>query len=338
MIGDQNAIFGDMENRLYNPFDNFSFDNKTCFLSGVALEKPLFYSVFPEWIVEEYNIGDQPFKMLDESYKNYNDLKLPCSERVFERLSNLDEQVRIAFTQGYKGVKALESELLFQWIAKWVYGIIFNEIQAGISQQMLSGEPLNFSQTLVHKFKNLHIMLQSLIMETEYETVLPFSLLVVEVDNPENTYNYRDEINTLVYSLRIKNLGIIACLQDNGANLRYHEDVLSLVKDQKLHPIQFEELCGGFFYSCYLFNRLPDYMVSSLDGKVYIEPMPLVGVNSRPVFDHFQAKTYGQVLENFWKPWGYTLFEIIRDPENPMSFIKDESGEFIPIDKLVLPS
>src|SRR5690606_4267496 len=176
-------------------------------------------------------------------------------------------------------------------------------------------------------FKNLHIMLQSLIRETTYETVKPFSLLIFEVENPANTYNYRDEINTLVYSLRIKNLGIIACLQDNGANLRYHEDVLSLVGGQKLHPIQFEELCAGFFYSCYLFNRLPDYMVSLLDGKVYIEPMPLVGVNSRPVFDHFQAKTYGQVVENFWKPWGYTLFEIIKDPENPMSFIKDENNE-----------
>jgi len=326
-----------MEKSLYNPFTKFSFDNNTCFLTGVKLDNPLFYPVFPEWIVKEYNIGEQPFKMLDESYKNYSDLKLPCSAEVFERLTELDETVRIAFERGYQGVKVLEQEILFQWIAKWVYGIIFNEIQAGIRQQALSGEALNFSQTLVHKFKNLHIMLQSIVEEVEYETILPFSISVFEVDNPESTYNYRDEINTLVYSLRIKDLGIIACLQDNGANLRYHEEILSLVADKKLHPIQFEELCGRFFYSCYLFNRLPDYMISPLEDKIYIEPMPLVGVNSRPIFDHFQAKTYGQVLENFWKPWGYTLFEIIKDPEHPMSFIADEENKFIPIDKLNLP-
>lgn len=321
-----------MEKQLYNPFDGFSFDNNTCFLSGVKLDQPSFYTVFPDWILKDHNIDDQPFKMLDESYKNYSDLKLPCSPEVYKRLSELDEHVRIAFEKGYEGVKELDKLTLFQWISKWVYGIIFNEIQVGIRQQVLSGEDMNFSQTLVHKFRNLHVMLQSLIEDIEYETVLPFSILVYEVDNPENTYNYRDEINTLVYSLRIKNLGIIACLQDNGANLTYHEDILSVVKDQKLHPIQFEELCGRFFYSCYLFNRLPDYMISSIDDRFYIEPMSLLGVNSRPIFDNWQAKTYGQVIENFWKPWGYTLFEIIKDPENPMSFITDKDHQFIPLE------
>ncbi len=71
--------------------------------------------------------------------------------------------------------------------------------------------------------------------------------------------------------------------------------------------------------------------------KVFIEPMPLIGVNSRPVFDNWQAKTYGQVLENFWKPWGYTLFEIIKDPENPMSFINNEKEEFIEAFEIELP-
>jgi hypothetical protein len=323
-----------MEKQLYNPFDKFSFDNNTCFLSGHKLDDPSFYPVFPEWILKEHNIGDQPFKMLDESYKNYSDLKLPCSSEIYERLSDLDERVRIAFEKGYVGVKELDKITLFQWISKWVYGIIFNEIQVGIKQQLISGEDMNFSQTLVHKFKNLHAMLQSLIEDVEYETVLPFSILLYVVENPDNTYNYRDEINTLVYSLRIKNLGIIACLQDNGANLTYHEEILSIVKDQKLHPIQFEELCGRFFYSCYLFNRLPDYMISTMDDRVYIEPMSLLGVNSRPIFDNWQAKTYGQVIENFWKPWGYTLFEIIKDPENPMSFIKDSDQQFIPLEEV----
>src|SRR5690606_39016174 len=198
-----------MEKQLYNPFDKFHFNNTTCFLSGVKLENPLYYSVFPEWIVKEYGIGDQPFKMLDESYKSYSDLKLPCSESVFEKLSILDETVREAFEKGYQGVNELNQIVLFQWISKWVYGIIFNEIQAGIRQQALSGEPLNFSQTLVHKFKNLHVMMQSIIRPVEYDTIFPFSISVFEVENPEMTYNYRDEINTLVYSLRIKDLGII---------------------------------------------------------------------------------------------------------------------------------
>ncbi|WP_118193616.1 hypothetical protein [Albibacterium indicum] len=326
-----------MEAKFYNPFEDFTFDTVRCFLTGEKLEDPLFFPVFPKWILKDYGLEDMPFKMLDENVKRYSDLTLPCCQRVYDRLEALDKQAEEAFKGGYKDVSRLDSDFLFQWIAKWVYGIIFNEIQVGIRQQVMSGEPLNFSQTLMQKFRNLHTMLQSLIHDVEFENQPPYSILIFEVDNPENTYNYRDEINTLVFSLRIKDLGIIACLQDNEANLRYHQEALDDVWSKKLHPIQFEELCARFFYSCYLFNRLPDYMVTSLDEKIFIEPMSLLGVNSRPVFDQWQSKTYGQVLENFWKPWGYTLFEIIKDPENPMSFIYDGEKNVMSTDQINLP-
>lgn len=326
-----------MEAKFYNPFEDFTFDTVRCFLTGEKLEDPLFFPVFPKWILKDYGLEDMPFKMLDENVKRYSDLTLPCCQRVYDRLEALDKQAEEAFKGGYKDVSRLDSDFLFQWIAKWVYGIIFNEIQVGIRQQVMSGEPLNFSQTLMHKFRNLHTMLQSLIHDVEFENQSPYSILIFEVDNPENTYNYRDEINTMVFSLRIKDLGIIACLQDNEANLRYHQEVLDDVRSKKLHPIQFEELCARFFYSCYLFNRLPDYMVTSLDETIFIEPMSLLGVNSRPVFDQWQSKTYGQVLENFWKPWGYTLFEIIKDPENPMSFIYDGEKNVMSTDQINLP-
>jgi len=326
-----------MKAEFYNPFEDFTFDTVRCFLTGEILEEPLFFPVFPKWILEDYGLEDRPFKMLDENVKRYSDLVLPCSQEVYDRLETMDQKAEVAFRKGYSEVSKLDSIFLFQWIAKWVYGVIFNEIQVGVRQQIMSGEPLNFSQTLIHKFKNLHIMLQSIVHEVEFENQVPFGILVHQVDNSENTYNYRDEINTLVFSLRVKNLGIIACLQDNEANLRYHQEVLNTIEGETLHPIQFEELCARFFYSCYLFNRLPDYMISSLNEKIFIEPMPLLGVNSRPVFDHWQVKTYGQVLENFWKPWGYTLFEIIKDPDNPMSFIYDNDRNFIPLDKVNLP-
>lgn len=327
-----------MKAEFYNPFEDFTFDTTRCFLTGEELEKPLYFPVFPRWILKEYGLEEMAFKMLDENFKHYGDLTLPCCTEVYNRLEILDRQAEDAFKEGYEKVSQLDSVFLFKWIAKWVYGIIFNEIQMGIRQQVMSGEPLNFSQTLMHKFKNLHTMLQSLIYDVEFESQNPFSILVFEIDSPEDTYNYRDEINTLVFSLKVKNLGIIACLQDNEANLRYHDNVLKDVEGKKLHPIQFEELCGRFFYSSYLFNRLPDYMISFLDNKLYIEPMSLLGVNSRPVFDHWQVKTYGQVLENFWKPWGYTLFEIIKDPENPMSFIYNEDGKFIQVKNGDIPT
>lgn len=327
-----------MSNKLYNPFQNFTFDNKTCFLSGKRLsssEESI--QVFPTWLMHSFDLENRPFKLLDESISTYKKLKMPCSAETAQHIDVLEEQIRIAFLTGYKEVQKLDRSLLFQWIGKLIYGIVFNEIQIGIRQQLLSGEPMNFSQVLAKKFTNLHYMLQSLIYPMEFEGNLPFSINVFEVDSPVDTFNYRDEINTLVFSLRMKDFGIVACLQDNGANDRYNQETLSKVNGKKLHPIQFEELCGKFFYSAYLFNRLPEYTILPTQQTIFIEPMPLMGIDPRPIFDNYQPKTYGQVLENFWKPWGFTLFEIIKDPENPMTFLTDKNRQFLCSEKIELP-
>ena len=313
----------------FNPFKDFTFGDDVCFLSGDKLSFKQKHSVFPTWILEDYNLSGEQFKMLDEGYKLYDQVEVPCSDYVKSFWDELDKEIREAVESGYEAVQSLDQLKLFQWIGLWVYGVIFNEIQMGIRQQVLSGEPINFSQVLVKKFTNLHLMLKSLIFPVEFETLNPFSIQVFPVDNPESFFRYRDEINTLVFSLRMKDFGIIACLQDNGANFKYHDDILTLVKGRVLHPMQFEEICARIFYSCYLFNRLPEYTVSPMDDIMYIEPMSLIGMDARPIFDHWQNKTYAQVLENFWKPWGYTLFEILKNPENPMSFIQDASGNFI---------
>jgi len=319
-----------MANKLYNPFLDFQFDNKTCFLSGKALSSDdEMIQVFPLWMMRSFDLEDKPFKMLDESIVTYKQLQLPCSAEVANKLAEVEEKVELAVQNGYKALKELDQLTLFQWVGKILYGVVFNEIQVGIRQAFLSGEQLNFSQALVQKFKNLHFMLQSLIVPMEFENKNPFTIAVFPVDSSPETFMYRDEINTLIFSIRMKDFAIIATLQDNGVHEIYRDEVLAKVKDKVLHPIQFEEICAKYFYSAYLFNRLPEYTYMEVPEKVYVEPMPLNDWTLKPIFDQWTAKTYGQVLENFWKPWGYTLFEIIKDPENPMTFITDQNGDFV---------
>jgi len=315
-----------MGTTLFRPFERFNFSDKVCFLTGLEASRQI--QVFPEWMVSQFNLDDKALKMLDEHILTYPDIKIPVSENAFIELVKLEREVNSAFNRGYQAVKELDDLRLFQWIAKQVYGMIHHEVRAGMRQQRAAGEALNFSQGLTQKFGNLHLMLQSLVCPMEFEGVLPWKILVFPVDNPSAAFIYRDEINTLVFSLTMADFGIIACLQDNGENANYHQDVLNKVGDNTLQPIQFEELCARFFYSAYIFNRLPEYSLLSTGEMNYIDAMPL-RISSRPVFDAWQAKTYGQVLETFWKPWGYVLFEIIKDPDHPMSFLLDAEGEFI---------
>jgi hypothetical protein len=329
-----------MPAQIYQPFEKSNFSNSTCFLSGQklqSLEEKI--QVFPQWLMSRYSLEDQPFKLLDESMATYKDLKIPCSAQVNEQyLEPLEAEIAAAFDTGYDAIKALDEQKLFQWAGKLLYGIIFNEIQSGIKQQHAQGEEFNISQSIIHKFSQLHLMLQSINLPIYFEDFKPFSLFLFKVDNNEKEFGYRDEINTMTFALRIKDFGLVICLQDNGANRMYHREVLEKIGSQTLHPIQFEEFSGRVFYSAYLFNRLPEYNILPVDEDIYIEAMPLRGMSTKPLFDNWNNKTYGQVLESFWKNWGFLLLEIIKDPENPMSFLFDADGNFKSAATIELPN
>jgi len=327
-----------MPAKIYSPFESSNFSNNTCFLTGEALNsEEERIQVFPQWLMSRYKLEDQPFKLLDESMATYKDLKLPCSATINENyLEPLESEISAAFNAGYEAVKQVDELKLFQWAGKLLYGIIFNEVQSGIKQQYAQGEEFNISKSIIHKFAHLHLMLQSLNLPIILEDFKPFSLFLFKVDNNEEEFGYRDEINTLTFSLRIKDFGLIICMQDNAANQHYHREVVEKIKDKILHPIQFEEFSGRVFYSAYLFNRLPEYNILPVGEDIYIESMPLRGMSSKPLFDHWVNKIYGQVLESFWKNWGFLLLEIIKDPENPMSFLFDADNNFIADIKLPL--
>jgi hypothetical protein len=333
------AIFAHMPPKIYSPFDASNFSNKNCFLTGESLnseEEKI--QVFPQWLMSRYSLEDQPFKLLDESMATYKDMKLPCSAAINETyLEPLETEIAAAFNEGYDKVKALDELKLFQWAGKLLYGIIFNEIQSGIKQQFAQGEEFNISKSIIHKFSHLHLMLQSINLPISFEEFKPFSLFLFKVNNNEKEFGYRDEINTLTFSLRINDFGLIICFQDNGANRQYHREILEKTESQTLHPIQFEEFSGRVFYSAYLFNRLPEYNIMLVGEEVYIEAMPLRGISSKPLFDDWQNKIYGQVLESFWKNWGFLLLEIIKNPEQPMSFLLNAEGAFINADAIELP-
>ncbi|MDP9047186.1 MAG: hypothetical protein M3N14_03560 [Bacteroidota bacterium] len=328
-----------MPDQIYHPFTAFNFSNRNCFLTGRSLssgEEKI--QVFPQWLMSRYRLEDQPFKLLDESMATYKDLKTPCAAQVNEVfLEPFEAEIAAAFDIGYEAVKNLDELKLFQWAGKLLYGIIFNELQSGIKLQQMQGEEFNISQSIIHKFSNLHLMLQSLNLPITFEGFKPWSIFLFKVDTNPEEFGYRDEINTLTFSLRIKDFGLIICLQDNGANKKYHHEIFEKISDRVLHPIQFEEFCGRVFYSAYLFNRLPEYNILPVGDDVFIEAMPLRGMSSKPLFDDWVNKIYGQVLESFWKNWGFLLLEIIKNPEKPMSFLFNPDGSLVNASAIELP-
>ncbi|POY39038.1 hypothetical protein C3K47_00625 [Solitalea longa] len=314
---------------LHTPFDNFNFGNKTCYLSGQAADEKV--EVFPLWLQNRFQLQDKPFRQLNEKYTTYGKLKVPVNTGLQKEVINpFETKVENAFTSGYEAVKELSEQELFWWFGKLMYGIIFNEIQVALLEKP-ANEPLSFSATLISKFSNHLRFLQSLFVPTEFEEFVPYSVSVFKVKQGDDRFDYRNEMNTLVASLQMNGFGIVVCMQDNGENKRLHRPALELVHGKELHPIQFQEMNARFYYSAYLFNRIPQYVMlppADASQKYTISAMPLHGGEGKSLFDQWNNKTYCQVLEAFWKPWGFVLYEIYKNPEQPMSFLVDEHGDF----------
>ncbi len=268
--------------------------------------------------------GEEQIKLLDESIRTYRSLVIPSNTKVYTgSILPLENKIEAAFERGYAGVIELEEVDLFRWIGKLMYSFLYIEMQGAIRLNQLSGDGMNMSQGLMHKFGNLHTMIQGIHRTVVFEDFTPWSIVIVPLADANTAFSFRDEINTLTFSLKFKDFGIIACLQDNGTNKRYHHEIIESIKGRQLTEQQLEELAARFFYSAYLFNRLPEYTIMPVDDVVYIDAMALKGTQNKALFDVWAHKTYAQVLENFWKPWGHTLFEIIKDPSAPLSYFEE---------------
>jgi hypothetical protein len=326
--------------QIYNPFQEMHFDMHTCFMTGASLDPDAeLVSVFPDWVLERYNLSDKTFKMLDEGASvQYKNLKVPYSKNVIEEAAKLEAEIEKAFCAGYDEVVKLPEERLFQWMAKLMMGVLFEDLR--ISQQKLVrfGQTLQLSSFLKARFQKLHWMLQSLVLPMEFNGLKPWTIRVFKVKYSQDLFNYRDETNNLNFSLSMNDFGIVACLQDNGEVGKKFDELTNRIGTKTLHPIQFEELCSKFIYANYLLKTYATYNVSLTEEKVSVESIPLTTNDNSSLFDYWDDNMYGQVLANYWKPWGLTMKEIIQFPNPPISYIENDfNDEITDLEKINQP-
>ncbi|HVD99903.1 MAG TPA: hypothetical protein VNB90_16960 [Cytophagaceae bacterium] len=325
---------------LYNPFKPLDLNPELCFLTGQPIhsEKEQL-SVFPEWILDRYSLREKTFTMLgDGNIVKYKDLRIPCAARVIEQYINpLEKEIEQAFSIGYEAVKELPKHKLFLWMGKLVYGVLYHDLRIALNTQSIRGERFSLSPYLENRFRNLHLMLQSLTTPMEFKKA-PRSIEVVRVKYSKDVFNYKDETNNLNFSLGMHDFGIVACLQDNGENSIFHQELLKKIGEKILHPIQFEELCGRFIYSNYLLKWYPEFVVHVNEEKVFVEAVPFSGLNKQNLYDPWEDEMFGQVLANYWKPWGIPMSEIVVFPNAPISFLlNDYSDALIEPESISLP-
>jgi hypothetical protein len=308
------------------------FGKTICFLCGCKLtpKNRTEEHVFPKWLQRKFKLWDHRLTLLNQTKISYRLLTIPaCKECNGKYLSPLENQMRRALEGGVAGVKALSKSILFFWLGKILYGLLYREHLLPLKRAEARNRPIVPREAL-RRFKLHHYFLQGCRVPMVFETGLPASMLIVHTQAPrrlEFQFDFRDAPLLLLVSIRIGKVGILATLQDGGA--------LSTVsgwdkfKTFRFHPDQFKELTAQFFYQARLINRTPKFMITEQEGVIHVIQAGLAGLSAKPIFDPWVQGDYARILSDFM---GIPLADLNVPPDKVRSMIVDANGNIHFID------
>lgn len=214
-----------MEEWLYNPAKIQSFEKDTCFLCGKLfdedneLDKRTDEHVFPDWLLRKYNLRKQHLTLVNETSIRFNQLKIYCCKSCNNNFlnPNLETPVSNTVSKGYEEFVKLDQQLIWQWTAKIMYGMLYRELSL---QYDIRDRSKGFITTpeLLKMIDYLHEFLQSIRVPFNFVDFKPWSIFVYEIYKAkDDEFCYQSITNpngTVVLSLQMGNIGLISCHND----------------------------------------------------------------------------------------------------------------------------
>ena len=320
---------------MYNPFDKMTFAHDKCFLCGSELstDNQADEHIYPKWLQNMFNLWNKELVLLNGTSIRYRQLKIPCCKSCNGRMSSLFEKpIERAVTCGYDEIITLDRDLIFLWLNKLSYGMLFKELSLDLSRSEPEKGKI-YSAEYLKEHRMQYMFLQTILSQATY-TGRPYSMLIFKID-PCGVESYWSHDNPFLktFFIRMNNVGIISQLMDNGFNedffLQYpkYEELLHKV----LHPIQFAEICARFLYKCSLFYRNPSYIMM-MNGDQKPEMIISQGISGYGYGD-WEQKKFAEVLTNFWEPYGLNFDDVYKGDDKVWSLLHREDGAFIDVIK-----
>ncbi|PSR55455.1 hypothetical protein AHMF7605_19060 [Adhaeribacter arboris] len=318
---------------LYNPFVKLAFTGNNCFLCGQPVTPTDTILVFPEWLMAQYNFAHQELLLLDKKIITYADLTLPgCSTCHQQYLAPLEEQVKAAATQGLNGWQQLNDQVLFKWLGKIFYGLLVRELIAEQNPLMTPQYLLTEDVYMLDKVQSFFKVLQSIRVPMVFSDFMPCSIFRVPLqpDAPGDLpFEFRDDLHSMVISLKLGDTLLICCLLDNGIIKAALGQLWQRLEGHALSAKQAAEFSAQVYYAAYLLNVIPEYFVRTVkpgDSALVLDT--LIDDITASVFNPWSSTAYAHMFEEMLKRWGITSAEILRNPPQPLSFLFDEAGNF----------
>lgn len=299
-----------------------------CFLCDVRLtpQNRTGEDVLPKWLQRRFQLrGTATLRLLNATNLPYSAVLIPCCRTCNnEWLSRGENKVQAAFGSGYEAVVALNPDLLYAWLAKIFYGVLYREALLPHDRASHDSEPI-FPADALRNLAMFRMLLQWFRGKAAWST-LPGSVFVYRTQTAADAghnFDFADNVPLQCIAMRIGTTGVIAALSDWGLLREMAPHRLMLPPDLPLHPLQFRELYGTVvdyelrrqFASCYTALALGDEVDSVLINRC------LHRMTDPPYREHTA------------EPWGDYLAvitgaprDLMRDGDRVRTFLFEESG------------
>lgn len=320
---------------LLNRLKYRKFDEATCFFCARPLSALGATSehVIPRWAQSRFDLWDQTFVLLNKTTIKYKYLTVPCCEECNKyQLEPIERLVADATLKGPDAVRSLGNNILFLWLGKIFYGILYKELFLS-SDRAVIGSPRIVDPSLIKTYEDHLFFLQEARGKVTSVDFCPGSIFVFRTQQSENVqlrWDFTDNIDTLFIGIRMGTVGVIAVLNDGGI-LNMHGSVYESLENHPLHPLQFRELCAAVAYQSMARIRTPKYITLEGDPhKVY--QLPLAGYSLSPFYDEWDTNKFAKVMSYYL---GIPYSRIRPDPNHIASYVFDEDNKpiFMPLDE-----
>ncbi len=256
--------------------------------------------VFPRWLQNRYDLWDRKLMLFNRTAIRYGELKIAsCRDCNGSVLAPIESAVAESAATGYEAFAALDEITLFLWITKIHYGINFKETQLSADRSQRDAAAI-LSDDQIHYFKHLHLFLQSARFPLYFGNFTPWSIFRFRLhpsDSPERNFLYRDHLPSNVVSIRMGEMGVVACLLDNGELDRKWGATLARVARAGVKDFQFLEISARIAYESTLIADERRYTIvahrDGLEAHVLRDHTPVS-------FSGWVNRDYAQYLAEYW--------------------------------------
>jgi hypothetical protein len=282
--------------------------------------------VFPKWLLKNHGLaksGRSSVKLLNKTDLPYRQATIPCCRSCNnEWLSRAEAQVGAAFEAGYEAVAALDPDLLYSWLAKIYYGMLYREALLPEDRSQPDGLRIVDPDAL-DQVAMLRMLLQWFQGQTEWSTT-PGSVWVFRaqtLDNPELNFDFADNFISDSIGLRIGETAVIACLTDWGFVKNCSLRPLTVAQSLSLHPLQFRETLAVVIDTRVRLRFDPCYMALFIEEPQHTLLMPCWCHWIDPPLEKWSRDRWAHIAANYT---GVAREVLMPDDQHMCSFLTSD--------------